>query len=159
MAPAGSSLSLDNYNLIQFDNIMRQSTSDPSTGAPLNDDKSTNAPAILAINGALCFFTLVVVMARYYVRTIMLKSMGADDWLIGMAMACGVATFICFVGETHHGVGMHSDAIAFTEMIKQLHWNFVSCPVITFTICVTSKGSQKILLGIIRCDTWFCSWP
>jgi hypothetical protein len=128
MAPAGSLLSLDNYN-IQFDNLMRQSSTDPATGAPLNDDKSTNAPTILAINGALCFFTLVIVLARFYVRTVMLKSMGTDDWLIGLAMACGVATFICFVGETHHGIGMHSDAIPFTETIKQLHWNFVRCPV------------------------------
>jgi hypothetical protein len=139
MAPATSSLSLDNYN-IQFENIMRQSTLDPITGIPLNDDTSTNAPSILAINGALAGFTLLVVLARYYVRTIMLKSMGADDWLIGVAMACGIGTFVCFIGETRHGIGMHSDAIPLSETIKQLHWNFVRSP---RQCSISSHGSSR----------------
>lgn len=49
-------------------------------------DTSTNAPSILAINGFFCGFTVLVVLARVYVRAVMLKSMGADDYLITAAM-------------------------------------------------------------------------
>jgi len=45
-------------------------------------DTSTNAPSILAINGFFCGFTVVVVLARMYVRSIMLKTLGVDDILI-----------------------------------------------------------------------------
>lgn len=63
-------------------------------------DESSNAPSILAINGFFCGFSLLVVLGRIYVRTIMLKSMGLDDWLIVVAMTCGVGVFVCFIGET-----------------------------------------------------------
>jgi len=46
----------------------------------------TNAPSILAINGFFCGFTLIVVLARIYVRSIMLKTFGPDDYLITAAM-------------------------------------------------------------------------
>ncbi|EPE25197.1 hypothetical protein GLAREA_11778 [Glarea lozoyensis ATCC 20868] len=148
MAPSAPSLSLDNYNL-QFENVMRQSTLDPMTGAPLSDDKSTNAPSILAINGALCGVTLLVVLARFYVRSVMLKSVGADDWFMGLAMACGVGTFVCFIGETHHGIGMNSDAIPFAETIKQLHWNFFHSIIVTVGISFIKLSIAFFLLRLV----------
>lgn len=50
-------------------------------------DTSTNAPSILAINGFFCGITVFVVLARIYVRVIMLKTMGTDDYLITAATA------------------------------------------------------------------------
>jgi hypothetical protein len=67
---------------------------------PTPVDNSSNAPSILAINGVFCFVSVVVVLGRLYVRTVMLRSMGADDWLITAAMICGVGVFVCFIGET-----------------------------------------------------------
>lgn len=49
-------------------------------------DNSTNAPSILAVNGVFCFFALVVVLARLYVRAFILKHVGIDDYLIMAAM-------------------------------------------------------------------------
>jgi hypothetical protein len=46
----------------------------------------TNAPSILAINGFFCGVAVVVVLARIYVRSIMLKTFGTDDYLITGAM-------------------------------------------------------------------------
>jgi hypothetical protein len=51
-----------------------------STAGPV--DTSTNAPSILAINGFFCGFTVIVVLARIYVRAIMLKTFGTDDYLM-----------------------------------------------------------------------------
>jgi hypothetical protein len=49
-------------------------------------DTSSNAPSILAINGFFCGITVLVVMARMYVRAVMLKTCGVDDYLIFASM-------------------------------------------------------------------------
>src|ERR1700712_1766332 len=110
MAPSLYVLGSDSYN-IDFNNIQHQS-SNSTTVPSLNPDQSTNAPSLLAINGALMAFTTLVVLARFYVRAVILKSIGSDDWLIAIAAGCGIGTFVCFYGETTHGLGMHSDAIS-----------------------------------------------
>lgn len=59
----------------------------PLAGPPRSPlDMSTNAPTILAINGSFTGFTLLVILARIYVRSIMLKTFGADDYFITAAM-------------------------------------------------------------------------
>lgn len=56
--------------------------SDSTASAAATTDTSTNAPSILAINGVFCGFTVLVVVARIYVRWVMLKTMGTDDYLM-----------------------------------------------------------------------------
>jgi hypothetical protein len=63
--------------------IFRLAGDTSSTPTPV--DTSTNAPSILAINGFFCAFTVIVVLARIYVRAIMLKTFGTDDYLITAA--------------------------------------------------------------------------
>jgi hypothetical protein len=56
-------------------------------------DMSTNAGSILAINGFFTGFTLLIVFARIYVRTVMLKTFGPDDYFIVAAMVRSFITF------------------------------------------------------------------
>jgi hypothetical protein len=49
-------------------------------------DTTSNAPSILAINGTFMTFALLVVLARIYVRTFMLRTVGSDDYVIMAAM-------------------------------------------------------------------------
>ena len=49
-------------------------------------DTTSNAASILAINGCFMAFALIIVGARMYVRSIMLKTVGADDYVIMAAM-------------------------------------------------------------------------
>jgi hypothetical protein len=51
-------------------------------------DMSTNAPSILAINGVFCTLTVIVGVLRTYVRSVMLKTFGTDDWFILAATVC-----------------------------------------------------------------------
>ena len=53
------------------------------TSTPL--DTSTNALSILAINGFFCGFSVLVVLLRGYVRAVMLKTVGVDDYLMFVA--------------------------------------------------------------------------
>ena len=56
-------------------------------------DTTSNAPSILAINGFFMGFALLVVGARIYVRGIMLKTVGPDDYVILLAMVGGLCDF------------------------------------------------------------------
>lgn len=67
----------------------------------------TNAPKLLAQNGALYGVVAVVVLLRCYIRTIMLKSFGKDDWTILLAFAFATATFITYAMQTKVGIGRH----------------------------------------------------
>jgi hypothetical protein len=63
-----------------------------STTVPV--DTTSNAPSILAINGFFMGFALLIVGARIYVRSIMLKTVGADDYVIMAAMVSQSAVFL-----------------------------------------------------------------
>jgi hypothetical protein len=51
-------------------------------------DTASDAPSILAINGFLMSFALLIVGARVYVRAFMLKTVWADDYIMMAAMVC-----------------------------------------------------------------------
>lgn len=112
-------------------------------------DTSTNAPSILAINGFFCGFTVLVVLARIYVRVIMLKTMGMDDYLIAAATICGVGVLICFIGETSHGIGMHLASIKPAELVKMLHWQYFHSLIVTVGISLIKLSVATFLLRLV----------
>jgi hypothetical protein len=57
-----------------------------ASSADASTATQTNVPSILAINGFFCGVALIVVLARIYVRSVMLKTFGTDDYLITGAM-------------------------------------------------------------------------
>ncbi|ORX97794.1 hypothetical protein BCR34DRAFT_607135 [Clohesyomyces aquaticus] len=67
----------------------------------------TNADEILSIVGSFFAVAAFVVLLRCYVRIAMLKVFGIDDYLMVLAMALATVVFVCFVQETHHGLGKH----------------------------------------------------
>jgi hypothetical protein len=61
----------------------RQKPVFPDFGPGANDD---HGGAILAITGATTGFARIVVLDRLYVRAVILKTLGADDWSMVVAM-------------------------------------------------------------------------
>ncbi|KAH8779133.1 phosphatidylserine decarboxylase [Hyaloscypha sp. PMI_1271] len=135
--------------------IFRLAGDTSSTPTPV--DTSTNAPSILAINGFFCAFTVIVVLARIYVRAIMLKTFGTDDYLITAATICGVGVLICFIGETQHGVGMHTASITAGEFVKMLHWQFFHSLTVTLGISLIKLSVAFFLLRLVpgKAYKWF----
>lgn len=53
---------------------------------PVPISTANNGPVILAVTGAFTGFAGLVVILRMYVRAVMLKTVGTDDWLMVIAM-------------------------------------------------------------------------
>ncbi|PBP28427.1 hypothetical protein BUE80_DR000494 [Diplocarpon rosae] len=123
---------------------------DPMTSTGLGGaDRSTNAPSILAINGAFCGFAVTVVMVRMYARAIVLKAVGKDDWLILAAMMCGIGVFACYVGECSNGKGMHSASIRPDEFVRILQWQFYHSVIVTVGISLVKLSVAFFLLRLV----------
>jgi hypothetical protein len=58
---------------------------------------NSNAPSILAIEGAFTGTALAVVILRIYVRTAMLKFIGSDDYAIVAAMESNSQSSVSFL--------------------------------------------------------------
>ena len=65
-------------------------------------DTTSNAPSILAINGFLMSFALVTVLARIHVRTFMLKTVGADDYVSKYFPEQSLSCFCVFMDFTRN---------------------------------------------------------
>ncbi|KAL5461630.1 hypothetical protein PMIN06_002126 [Paraphaeosphaeria minitans] len=67
----------------------------------------SNAQSILSITGTFFAAALLVVILRCYVRITMLRVFGEDDYVMVVSTMFAAATLMCFVIETHNGLGTH----------------------------------------------------
>jgi hypothetical protein len=67
----------------------------------------TNAPTLLTQTGTLFGATTLVIVLRCYVRIVMLRSFGKDDWTILLAFAFATALFIIYTIQFKYGLGKH----------------------------------------------------
>lgn len=75
----------------------------------------TNAPVLLTQTGVLFGITALVIILRCYVRAAMLRSFGKDDWIMLLAFAFAMATFITYAMQTRVGMGKHLAVIKMDE--------------------------------------------
>ena len=57
----------------------------------LPDPSENNAPTIIALAGVSAVVTTSFVALRFYVRGRLIKVLGWEDWIILVALVCGVA--------------------------------------------------------------------
>lgn len=109
------------------DLVRRQGFGGPLPPPPPQEYLDENlAPAMLAVIGSLFGLAMLSFLLRVYVRTVMLKTFGIDDWMIMISMVNlifsaiqGVADllrqilsticFSLFAVLTNNGVGRHAE--------------------------------------------------
>ncbi|KAE8167191.1 hypothetical protein BDV40DRAFT_295779 [Aspergillus tamarii] len=79
--------------------------------ASVDNPSDSRAPHILAIIGSLTGLSGLLVALRCYVRLFVLRKFLPDDGVIVVSLLCAFGVLACFVGESHHGVGLYSDDI------------------------------------------------
>jgi hypothetical protein len=67
----------------------------------------TNAPTLLTRSGTLFGATALVIVLRCYVRIVMLRSFGKNDWIILLAFAFATALFITYTIQFKYGLGKY----------------------------------------------------
>ncbi|KAF7676811.1 hypothetical protein GT037_005023 [Alternaria burnsii] len=71
----------------------------------------TNEPLLLTQTGVLFGVTAFIVVLRCYVRVVMLRCFGKDDWTMLLAFGFAMATFIVYAEQTKLGLGKHLSVI------------------------------------------------
>ncbi|KAH7336337.1 hypothetical protein BKA65DRAFT_552994 [Rhexocercosporidium sp. MPI-PUGE-AT-0058] len=109
-----------------------------------SDPNADQGNKILAITSSFTAFACLVVMMRLYVRAFLLKTVGADDYVMIVAMVCSAGTLACFVGEVYNGVGHHiTHPMLFVNMQTIAHWSWFHA-----IINVTGVSCVKISVGL-----------
>ncbi|KAI1609133.1 phosphatidylserine decarboxylase [Exophiala viscosa] len=124
---------------------------------------NSNASNLLAIHGTFCGIAVLSVVLRLYVKGVMLKSMGSDDYTIIAAAVLSVAVVVCFAGESAAGgLGRHPALVSLPDWENFLHWRFfhslivmVGISLVKISIAcflrrmVPNKNYQRFLIGAI----------
>ncbi|OTB01368.1 hypothetical protein M426DRAFT_14531 [Hypoxylon sp. CI-4A] len=118
-----------------------------------DDDRSSG---VFAVALTFLILTWILVPLRVYVRTVMTKSFGMDDWLMVVTQVFFTAYLIGQLGGWKNGTGKHRSDLSPENNTTALHFWFV-CEVtyvITATIVKLSVGVFLLRLCIIKWHTW-----
>ncbi|KAF1916615.1 hypothetical protein BDU57DRAFT_238510 [Ampelomyces quisqualis] len=115
-----------------------------------------NAPQILSITGAFFAMAAVVVLLRCYVRIAMLKTFGADDYVMGFAMILNAATFVCFKLRTDYGLGRHIVVLYMnpTNVLKFMKVQYVQALIMMVGISTVKMSIALTLLRLANQKTY-----
>jgi len=82
--------------------------------ATLAVNAQSQYPTILGVCVSLTLFMVSVVCLRFYVRGVMIRSIGWDDWVV-LASAVGFRPYLCFALEWWpYGGAVFRSAVSFT---------------------------------------------
>ncbi|KXT12387.1 hypothetical protein AC579_1709 [Pseudocercospora musae] len=109
----------------------------------------SNAHEILGVTGAMMTLAVIVMGMRLAVRAVMLKSVGPDDYVMLAATIMAVATFACFVGESHHGVGRHVQCISPSDYQEFAKWQWPHSLVVMWGVILVKISIALFLMRLV----------
>ncbi|KAI7538355.1 hypothetical protein KC331_g10412 [Hortaea werneckii] len=127
-----------------------------STEPPVPDGycDANNHAEILGVTGSFFSAALIIVSLRFYVRSRILQYVGADDYLMLVAMFMATATFICFVGETKNGLGRHFSCLSDKERSVLAHWQFFHNLSVMFGVVFVKISIAVFLMRLAPKPEW-----
>ncbi|KAF2872245.1 hypothetical protein BDV95DRAFT_605876 [Massariosphaeria phaeospora] len=108
----------------------------------------TIQPRLTAIDISLLVLALVTVLARLYIRVVVLKLFRLDDAFIAAAMVCSIASCGIFLYVVQLGMGKHIFAIPPDNIKPLLMWIFVVGVVIPLAVCFVKISIACFLLPL-----------
>ncbi|KAI7287582.1 hypothetical protein KC345_g406 [Hortaea werneckii] len=139
-----------------------------SGDSPISDSccRANNHGEILGVTGAFLGVALIIVSLRLYVRSRILHYVGADDYLMLVAMFMATATFICFrylwgaIAKTLSSIGLFNSII---NILTDLVFAILPIPIIVklkvnlrtkcTLVFVLSLGFVACAAGIAKAQT------
>ncbi|KAM3425483.1 hypothetical protein BST61_g7429 [Cercospora zeina] len=128
--------------------VARQATTDPPDSARCAE---SNGPEILGVTGAMLTLALITCGTRFGVRAFMVKSFGADDYVMLSALILAVSTFVCFVGEIHdaHAVGRHFECITAEQRDSFGKWMFFHSILVMWGVILVKISIALFLMRLV----------
>ncbi|KAF7625447.1 hypothetical protein AFCA_007295 [Aspergillus flavus] len=117
-----------------------------AAAASANIPSDSRAPHILAIIGSLTGLSGLLVALRCYVRLFLLRKFLPDDGVIVASLLCAFGVLACFIGESHHGVGLFSDDIKPEDFQILSEYMFYHAIVIVLGISLVKVSLALFLL-------------
>ncbi|KAI6911085.1 hypothetical protein KC334_g3005 [Hortaea werneckii] len=130
---------------------MSASTEPPLPGGYCH---ANNHAEILGVTGSFFSAALIIVSLRFYVRSRILQYVGADDFLMLVAMFMAAATFACFVGETRNGLGRHFSCLSDKERSVLAHWQFFHNLSVMFGVVFVKISIAVFLMRLAPKPEW-----
>ncbi|KAF5865530.1 hypothetical protein ETB97_003374 [Aspergillus alliaceus] len=96
-------------------------------------------PMLMGVMWSLSSLATVIVIARIFIRQVVLRNLGLDDWLIGIAMILGLLYVVTTTISVAAGYGQHFSALPPDARERALIWN-----VISFIFGILSFATPKI---------------
>ncbi|KAH7310935.1 hypothetical protein BKA65DRAFT_600993 [Rhexocercosporidium sp. MPI-PUGE-AT-0058] len=85
----------------------------------------SNLPFILGMIIPFFILALIAVSLRTYVRLMVVKVMGIDDYIMLAAMACSCVAMAIFGWQAEHSLGRHSNTISPAHMVTHRKGNLI----------------------------------
>ncbi|KAF2215551.1 hypothetical protein CERZMDRAFT_34355 [Cercospora zeae-maydis SCOH1-5] len=94
---------------------------------------------------------LIACGTRFGVRVFMVKSFGADDYVMLSALILAVATFVCFVGEVHdaQAVGRHAECLTAHQRELFGEWMYVHSLVVMWGVILVKISIALFLMRLV----------
>ncbi|KAK0642156.1 hypothetical protein B0T16DRAFT_462161 [Cercophora newfieldiana] len=111
-------------------------------------DPETRGPALLIVELTVLPLALIVLLLRLYVRTMLLKNSGWDDWLMIAAAVFGAGVTVCVILASYlYGWDVHVWDLSLEALVSGRQ---VSLAAQTLFVFATSLAKVSILLSYLR---------
>ncbi|KAJ4156679.1 hypothetical protein NW754_008320 [Fusarium falciforme] len=115
--------------------------------APSNP-KENGVKDILAATVFIITLSTITVLARLYVRLLVIRNTGWDDWFMVLSLALAWAGQGVIFGQLSHGAGRHKGDVDPDVYMIGMKLNFISQPIFLIAICVVKLAVGCALLRI-----------
>ncbi|KAF2270940.1 hypothetical protein CC78DRAFT_610986 [Lojkania enalia] len=105
-------------------------------------------PAILGATLTVALMALVTLVIRLYVRMVMIRNVGWDDYTMIVAMCMVIAGVGVIIPEVQLGAGRHIQHISPEDFMEAYKLNYVTQPIFLFAICIVKESIGFFLLRV-----------
>ncbi|KAK1978452.1 hypothetical protein LZ30DRAFT_784144 [Colletotrichum cereale] len=118
--------------------------------------KESNTAMILAVTGSLHALALLFVGLRTYTRAVIVKTIGADDYMMLVSALCALGGgMVIFIIQAFYGLGKHKDTISKPDQVFFLKVGFFQSIVSAIAALAFLKISIALSLLRLSRNKWY----
>ncbi|RYP58492.1 hypothetical protein DL769_008935 [Monosporascus sp. CRB-8-3] len=122
---------------------------------PRNPDDLGRGPMIMGIVWMLTVFCVCMISARFYVRIVIIRALGSDDWLMLIAGILQIVSSACLTKAYTWGLGKHdADLMYVPQAINIFKWGWISAVPGTVGTIIARISIAVLLVRLFGSKKW-----